>query len=218
VIERFLAGRYAARAARAPLDRADVQDAGYVVDAFEALGLLPADRADSWRARLARLAEDWTERPLLPDELRRAAREREAPTPTRGDRWRGLEARRVLEAVGALGWRDADALDDPVLVVDRVVVAPAHAPGDLAVSSLVLFDRAVRVHWYAAQDIAGPGAPQLELRDDAGTRYTFEGGGEGAGFELPVVGASSFRPGVPAGASWLEVLWGGARVVRVPLA
>jgi hypothetical protein len=211
VIERFLARRYAERASRAPLDLADVQEAGYALDAFEAIGLLQPERAGAWRERIARLAQDWPERPLLPDELRRAARGQAEPD---GD------AQRVLEAVGALGWRDAGAVEDPALVVERVLVAPPHAPGALTVSSLVLFDRAVRVHWYAAQAILDPDRLQLDeldLRDDVGTRYVFDRGGHTAGFDLPVVGASSYVPAPPAEAAWLDVMRDGARVVRVGL-
>jgi hypothetical protein len=212
VIERFLAGRYAERAARAPLDLADVQEAGYAVDAFEALGLLDAERACAWRARVARWAQDWPERPLLPDELRRAAYEQVRPD---GD------ALRVLEAVGALGWRDAGAVDDPALVIERVLVASPHAPGALTVSSIVLFDRAVRVHWYAAQALVDPDRSQLDvldLQDDAETRYRFDRGGHTVGFDLPVVGASSYLPAPPPEATWLDVMRDGARVVRIELA
>jgi hypothetical protein len=212
VIERFLAGRYAERASRAPLDRADVQEAGYAVDAFEALELLGPERALAWRERVARLALDWPERPLLPDELRRAAREQAGPDD---------DAQRVLEAVGALGWRDAGAVEDPALVVERVLVAPPHAPGALAVSSLVLFDRAVRVHWYAAHAIVDPARPRLDelgLQDDLGTRYVFDRGGHTAVFDLPVVGASSYLPAPPPEATWLDIVRDGARVVRVGLA
>ncbi|MEO9175026.1 MAG: hypothetical protein ABI317_05880, partial [Gaiellales bacterium] len=131
--------------------------------------------------------------------------------PQYADRRRELEARRALEAVGALGWRDVDGVEQPHRVVERVIVAPAHAPGALAVSSLVLFDHAVRVHWYAQEAVVA--STELALQDDAGTRYVFERGGRSEG----IVGATSFRPAPPAEATWLDVVRDGERVARVPL-
>jgi hypothetical protein len=203
---RFLAAQHAYLAAFGPLDLADGRDAGFTVDAFEMIGLLGADEARDWRRRLARLSLEWPEKPLLPAPIREAARALHA---SNGD------ARRVLEAVGALSWRDGDARAVPELVVERVLPAPAHAASGLTVAAVVLFRDAVRFHWYA-ETLHGEGHGGLSLADDAGTSYerlnAISGGSGGT-----LVAASSFVPSPPPAATWLDVLRDGTRIVRVPL-
>jgi hypothetical protein len=217
--DRYLAGRYASGAGHAPLDLASERDAGFLVDAFEGMGVLGADAARAWRHRIERLALEWTDRPLLREEFRdaaralRAAQDRDRPD---DDGWVRSEAQRVLEAVGALSWRDAGADSVPTLVVDRVLAAPAHAIGEATISTVVQFSGAVRVHWYCVLPLVD-GRLELAVADDVGTRYASIGEGHASGGGQPIVGSTTFTPGVPAGATWLDVARAGTRIVRVPL-
>jgi hypothetical protein len=219
---RFLAAQYASIANHRPLDPYRRRDAGFTLDAFEALGLLDAADAAEWRARMERLGHEASERPLLPEPLRAAARAYVA------DEADGhTQARHGLEAVGALTWRDApDPRTPPGLVVERVIAVPPQQPAELTIATVVLFTDVVQVHWYDAQpgvddrpqdELARGGPFGLSLADDVGTSYAGRLASSAGVRGARAAGRTAFTPRPPAEASWLEVVDRGTPVLRVPL-
>jgi hypothetical protein len=215
---RFVAAEYASIARHGRLGRSRQRDAGYTLDALEALGLIDTADAAEWRERLERLRQDPAERPLLPEPLRAAARA------YANDH---QHTRHALEAVGALSWRDApDARTPSGLIVERVIAVPPQPPAELTIATIVLFTDVVHVHWYDEQpgtdqrpqdELARGGPFGITLADDVGTSYTgrVEGGAGLRGARS--VGRTAFTPQPPAEAAWLDVVDRGTPLVRVPL-
>jgi hypothetical protein len=223
-IERALAERYAGEAAHGPLDPLAADNPYALLETLERIGLLEASGSAVWRDRIERLARDPAAQPRLPDEIRRAARDHMA---ARQDEQLGF-ARRALEAVGALGWRDsAEAPVPRGIVVERVYPVPAQAPGGVTVSTIVRYEDAIEVCWYAPDVQTGEVTSRrpverssplgLGITDDRGARYLTAGPSHSSGSGATAMGSSLFWPAPARDASWVEVTRNGTPLVRVPL-
>jgi hypothetical protein len=224
-VDRFLAGYYASRATHGPLSPELQGDVSFVLDALEELGLAEPELTADWRSLLERLGRSPVEQELLPPEVRGRA---SAYLSTRAGLGT-LEVRRALEALGALSWRDTGEREPETLAIERVVIAPWHPPAAIAVSSLVVYARAVDVNWYAGLEpiAAGDGAlaralpttAAISLEDDLGTGYrAFGGNSTMPGDACTVAARTAFAPAPPIGAQHIDVFRHGERIVRVPLA
>jgi hypothetical protein len=223
--DRFLAGYYASRATHGPVPHGARTDASFVLDALEGLDLADPELAAEWRSLLERLGRSPAEHDLLPPETRERA---SAYLANRGRAGLAkLEVIRVFQAVGALSWRDTGEREPETLAVERVVIAPAHAPAAITVSSLVVYAHALDVNWYAVLEPVAEGDSALaralpvtaaiSLEDDLGTPYWAVGGSSTPGVEFPTAARTTFTPAPAAGALHLDVLRHGERIVRVPL-
>ena len=220
--QRFLAIEYLSQASFRPLLESRVRIGRRTVDALAQIGLLDPDDARAWCARLERLQREPGGLPLLPDEIRAAAR---AYARQSDERDREL-ARHALEAVGALSWLDGDARPAEALIVDRVIPVPRQEPAELTITTVVLYADAVHVHWYDVepaeeqrpQEAPGRGGPfELELADDRGTTFSAGSMGSGSSRRSATVGRTAFVPAPPAGAAWVEIRDRSMPLVRVPL-
>lgn len=223
-VQRGLAARYASPAADGPIDEEFGDNPRALLDALERLGLLDASEKAVWHDRIERFSHDPASRPRLPDELRRAARAYLATR--RADPLGG--ARRALEAVGALSWRDTDEAPVPKgIVVERVYPVPPRAVGGVTIASIVRYADAIEVCWYAGVVALGdvlPPAPVelasplgLGLADDRGERYLTSGSSHARGQGPTAVGSSLFWPAPARDARWVEVVRNDTPLVRVPL-
>jgi hypothetical protein len=210
-----LAEQYAAGASDHPISEQSRRNASRTLAVLEAIGVTDAETAAEWRARIERLGSDPGERALLSAGQRALARRYLA---TRGPQGK-LGARRALMAVGALTWSDLTERREPhTLVVDRVVAAPRHAPSAIIVSSAVLYERAIGLHWYLGQESWRAMTPRLpSLVDDLGTSYLHVGGPALRAERYPWPATSVFTPAPPSAAAFIEVRWDEQPVVRVRL-